>query len=67
MSRIRIESKPVALGFDHLYLVFENDLGEEFVIRGGPKNNNPFNFGEIVTEVNFPIEESKNHKNQGQV
>lgn len=48
MSKISIESKPVAIGLDHLYLVFENDFGEEFVIRGGPENDSPLNFGEIV-------------------
>lgn len=59
MSKISIESKPVVLGFRHLYLVHENDQDEEFVIRGGPENDNPLNFGEIINEVNVPIDESE--------
>ena len=63
MSKIAIESVPVAdgvaAGMDHLYLVFQDSVGQEFVIRGGFENNNPLDFGDIVTEVNVPIAESK--------
>lgn len=71
MSKISIESKPIAFGFDHLYLVFEDDTGSEFVIRGGPENFDlldspdlldpldPLDFGGIITEVNVPINESE--------
>lgn len=74
MSKISIESKPIAFGFDHLYLVFENDAGSEFVIRGGPENSDlldapdlldpldpldPVDFGNIITEINVPINESE--------
>jgi hypothetical protein len=39
MAEIRIESKPVylGLGYRHAYLVYVDDLGNEFVIRGGPQ------------------------------
>lgn len=71
MSKISIESKPIAFGFDHLYLVFENNTGNEFVIRGGPENIDLLDsldpldpldlldFGDIITEVNVPINESE--------
>lgn len=62
MSEISIESKPVEFGFDHLYLVFEDSVGQEFVIRGGPKSNNPLDFGDIVTEVSVPIAESEDER-----
>ncbi len=70
MSKISIESKPIAFGFDHLYLVFEDDIGDEFIIRGGPENLDLLDsldpldpldlldFGDIITEVNVPISES---------
>lgn len=35
MPTISIESKHVILGLDHLYLVYRDDNGNEFVIRGG--------------------------------
>jgi len=35
MADIRIEAKQVMGAADHLYLVFVNDAGAEFVIRGG--------------------------------
>ena len=59
MSKIGIESKPVFAGGDHLYLVFQDNVGQEFVIRGGPESNNPLDFGDIVTEVNVPIAQSE--------
>ena len=63
MSKISIESVPVAdgvaAGMDHLYLVFQDSVGQEFVIRGGFENKNPLDFGDIVTEVNVPITQSE--------
>ena len=60
MSEIRIESKPVSFTtYDHLYLVFRDDDGIETVIRGGPANNNPLDFGNIFTEFGVPIEDSR--------
>ena len=67
MARILIESKTVVspFPFDHLYLVFEDDNGQEFVIRGGPEFDIPFDedglnfdFGRIVIQDNTPIEVS---------
>jgi Ca2+-binding RTX toxin-like protein len=54
MSKIFIENKPVGgiLGY-HLYLVFQSDLGAEFVIRGGPTNDIPSLWGNIIVEAGF--------------
>lgn len=53
MAEIGIEGKVVngVLDAGHLSLVHTDDSGAEFVIRGGPENDNPFNFGRIVVEV----------------
>lgn len=59
MSKLSIESKLVLAGLDHLYLIFEDSVGQEFVIRGGPEEDNPFDYGKIVTEVSIPIAESE--------
>ncbi len=40
MSRISIEGWNVPLLNNHLYLVYKNDAGQEYVIRGGPTINN---------------------------
>ena len=65
MGKIFIESKPVpSTGKDHLYLVYRDDNGNETVIRGGPENSNPFNFGEIVLEIDVPIEQSKDARGE---
>lgn len=42
-------------GYGHLYLVYKNDAGSEFVIRGGPDTF----INEIVTEAGVPIELSE--------
>lgn len=39
MAEIRMEGKPVVASAGHLYLVYVNDAGEEFVRRGGPAND----------------------------
>jgi len=59
MGHIYIEAKTVALGFDHLYLVYTDDTGKEFVVRGGPETDNPLNFGNIVVEAGVPIAQSE--------
>ena len=49
MSKISIEGKPIyaltgspgVAVAGHLYLVYTNDNGEEFVLRGGPSNTEP--------------------------
>lgn len=49
MAEIRIEGSVVFLPLgDHLYLVFVDDMGNEFVIRGGPTFPVP-TFGVTVT------------------
>lgn len=50
MAEIGVEGKVVSGVMDsgHLSLVYTNDGGAEFVIRGGPENNNPANFGRIA-------------------
>lgn len=45
----------------HIYIVYTDDLGNEFVVRGGPSGpTGPFNLGlrTIVTEVGVPIAQS---------
>lgn len=58
MAEIRVESKSVNdpifssdTGYDHLYLGFVDNDGSEFVIGGGPANDNPMDFGPITIEV----------------
>lgn len=65
MSQIRIEARPVVggvTGQGHLYLVYVDDTGSEFVIRGGPENNNIANFGDLELEINVPISESEDYR-----
>ncbi|NOQ79063.1 MAG: hypothetical protein GQ546_06645, partial [Gammaproteobacteria bacterium] len=60
MGRIFIESKQTPLKFwDHTYLVYRDDDGNEFVIRGGPETDNPLDFGDIEVEIGVPIENSE--------
>lgn len=56
MAEIRIEGKP-AFGspFDHMYLVYVDDSGDEFVIRGGPQS--VLGFGHIL-----PLRENHNRE-----
>ena len=56
---IFIESRPVIFDKEHLYLVFRDSDGSETVIRGGPSNDNPLSFGNIVVEVDIPISQSE--------
>lgn len=68
MSKIYIESRLAALsiegeGFDpkyHLYLVYEDDNGNEFVIRGGSswREGDDIQNETIVVEAGVPIEDS---------
>jgi Ca2+-binding RTX toxin-like protein len=59
MSRLSLESKDVYPLGQHLYVVFENDAGQEYVIRGGPQNDDPRDFGNIEVEVGVPIAQSE--------
>jgi Ca2+-binding RTX toxin-like protein len=58
MAHIYIESHRIAVLFQHMYLVFKDDNGNEFVIRGGPQNSGTLNFGKIVVEEGKPIQNS---------
>lgn len=58
MASIAIESVGLA-GLYHAYLVYKNDEGEEFVIRGGPHPDAlpPFS-GSLDLQINIPLEKS---------
>lgn len=78
MAEIRIEGNVVNFEFvdtffDHLYLVYVDDMGSEFVIRGGPteydlSNNLPGNspFGPIKTESGFAMDMSEDARELSQ-
>ena len=60
MAEIRIEGKPISRPTGnlagHAYLVFVDDDGTEYVIRGGPDQEHPVGpdglFGNITMTVN---------------
>jgi hypothetical protein len=70
MSRILIEGTPVALfssgssgsgGISvsgHLLLIYQDDVGNEFVVRGGPTRGGEPDYGSLILEQNVPIAES---------
>jgi hypothetical protein len=59
MGTISVEGKLVfPTGQAHMYLVYKDDAGKEFVIRGGPLNDLP-PFGPLVTERGRPIVDSE--------
>lgn len=62
MAEIRIEGKVATAFGDHLYLVFVNDAGQEFVIRGGPESDIAPGFSSIVTEAGVPIAASEDNR-----
>lgn len=58
MSKIFFASTDVAFLAEHAYLVFDQDgdlstLDDQLIYRGGPENNNIFNFGSIYIEPGF--------------
>jgi|GEM_PF-2198205 len=55
MPHIRIEAKPVIGGTGHLYLVYVDDTGNEFVLRGGPEFDTGPVFGNITIQANIPL------------
>jgi hypothetical protein len=61
VAEIRIESKsvPWTNGYEHSYLVYVNDAGAEFVIRGGPESDVPGLWGAIVVEAGVSIANSE--------
>lgn len=62
MAEIRIEGKVAAAFGDHLYLVFVDDSGAEFVIRGGPASNVLPGLSPIETESGVPIKNSEDSR-----
>ena len=71
MASIRIEGKRILddfgrldpLDVDHLYLVYRDNSGSEFVIRGGPeKDGIKFGLSSIDTQINIPINNSKDSR-----
>lgn len=55
MSTLSVESTDVYLLGQHMYIVYKNDAGQEYVIRGGPESDNPLSFGNVAVEVGVPI------------
>jgi Ca2+-binding RTX toxin-like protein len=70
MSSIKVEATPVIVASriverdldvavsGHMALIYKNNAGFEYVIRGGPISNAP-PFGKIRVEVSFPIDQSR--------
>lgn len=68
MGRILIEGTPVALysgsgsgGISlsgHLLLIYQDDAGNEFVVRGGPTRGGDPDYGPLIIEQNVPIANS---------
>jgi hypothetical protein len=58
MSKIFIEYKDFFAIGGHLYLVFQDNGGAEFVIIGG----NPLSTGTIIMEVSVPIAQSDDYR-----
>lgn len=59
---ISLESHDVPyVGFvaQHLYIVYRDDAGDEYVIGGGPERTNPPDFGRLVVEPGVEINESE--------
>jgi hypothetical protein len=67
--KIFIESKPVSISFGqyyHSYLVYEDEEGNEFVIRGGPAVDNPKDFGSIITEPGIAMDKSEDKRSKSE-
>ncbi len=63
MAEIRIEGKEIPAGFyGHLYLVYVDDAGAEYVIRGGPTYGIPPFHGNIIFEIDTPISQSEDYR-----
>lgn len=60
MAEIRIEANQVFGNQGHLYLVFVDDVGQEFVIRGGPAA--PIARDPLTIEVNVPMDDSRDNR-----
>ncbi|KPF41416.1 hypothetical protein [Rhizobium sp. AAP43] len=57
MARLYIESKAVQqmTVWDHLYIVYEDDFGQEFVLRAGPTSDSPLDWGSMEVEIGVPM------------
>ncbi|MBB1493070.1 hypothetical protein H5395_16470 [Paracoccus sp. MC1854] len=67
-GRIFIEANDVELfglpsGAPHLYLVFRDSNGEEYVIRSGPERPYLPWFGGMKVETSIPIDDSADDRN----
>lgn len=59
MASIYIESRPATPAlWDHLYIVYKNDAGEEYIIRGSPQDDVE-GFGVITIQANILLSLSK--------
>ncbi len=63
MAQITAEVKDVSVlgipsGVGHLFVVFKNDSGQEFIVSGGPEGNFP-SFGNITVESGVPIDDER--------
>jgi hypothetical protein len=75
-GKIFIEAKPIPYLFGmyyHSYLVYENETGEEFIIRGGPQYNGNVGgrqwgeYGKIVMEAGTPIKQSEDYRGKSEI
>jgi len=68
MSKIFIEARPALLTANvkyHLYLVYQDDEGSEFVIRGGTQvkdSSISYQYGDIAAETGVPMEDSMDYR-----
>lgn len=65
MAKISIEGKPVGNSiYGHLYLVYEDDLGREFVVRAGPDPASLTSGGPMFAEAGWRIEDSEDSRSK---
>lgn len=57
-----VEVLGLPVGALHLYLVFRDSNGDEYVIRSGPQRSYVLWFGEMKIETNVPIENSADNR-----
>lgn len=68
MAKIKIEGFDMGLFGGHLYLVFEDDSGREWVLRGGPEHNQGSpeyqenGYGKLLLQVNQPLSTSSDRR-----
>jgi hypothetical protein len=57
-----VEAAGLPLGAKHLYLVFRDTNGEEYVLRSGPQSSYLPWFGQMKIEANVPMEDSVDNR-----